>query len=173
MPGRGTGVGRQAFGPALGEAGRVGQDRVYPSAVDWWIGATLLLCAALVPVLAVAAFVLARSDPADAATAGIGAVILAVVLAALTWPVRYTFAEDRLIVAFGWCRYRIPYAQITAAAPTRSPWSSPALSMDRVRISYGTKWVLISPRNRAGFLAELQRRAPRLRPAEDGGLSAE
>jgi hypothetical protein len=42
---------------------------------------------------------------------------------------------------------------------TRSPLSSPALSLDRIRIDYGKgKSVMISPLNKADFLLELQSR---------------
>ena len=40
--------------------------------------------------------------------------------------------------------------------PTRDPLSSPALSLDRLKVSYGPKkHVLISPANKAGFLSAI------------------
>lgn len=132
----------------------------YRSRVDWWIGAILLAIAALIPVFLVGALLgTGLTAPARVSMVA-GAGLLAALLSGLVWPVRYRFADRELIVASGLLRQRIRYTDITAVEPTRAPWSSPALSLDRLRIRYRGTWLLVSPAGREQFLAELQRRIP-------------
>jgi hypothetical protein len=54
---------------------------------------------------------------------------------------------------FKWC---IPIADITSITPTSNPLSSPALSLDRLRIEYGRGHLLmISPRDKEQFVRDL------------------
>lgn len=143
-------------------------DRTFGSAVDAWLAVLLVLVAALVPVLLGAA--LLAGDAVTAAGLASSALLIAAIVVGLVWPVHYTCAAELLIVRSGLVRYRIPYREIRSVAPSRALWSSPALSLDRLRIDYGTRWLLISPRDRRAFLAELRLRAPHLLPTPDGGL---
>jgi hypothetical protein len=71
---------------------------------------------------------------------------------------RYELTPERLLVRCGPFRWTVPLREIRAVTPTRSPLSSPALSLDRLRIDYGRgSSVMISPRDKAGFLADLER----------------
>jgi hypothetical protein len=128
----------------------------FPTKVDVWL--LLVIAGALVATLA-SVYTAYRTDPAEARFALlIGGATWALV-AALCVPCDYTLAEDRLIVRGGILRYRIPYADITDIAPSREIWSAPALSLQRVKISYGRfESVLISPRERERFIAELEKR---------------
>ena len=62
---------------------------------------------------------------------------------------------------FGWT---VPYAELRSVAPSASPLSSPALSLDRLELAYvrggRRRTVLISPDDRGAFIEELARRAP-------------
>ena len=70
---------------------------------------------------------------------------------------RYTIDGNRLIVRSGPLRWRIPISEITAITETRDPISSPALSINRLRIEYGNKKsVLISPRDKDAFLRQIE-----------------
>jgi hypothetical protein len=46
----------------------------------------------------------------------------------------------------------VPIDSIEKVEATRSPLSSPALSLDRLRINYGKRRIMVSPSDRAGFL---------------------
>lgn len=71
---------------------------------------------------------------------------------------RYELTPGRLLVCCGPFRWTVPLKEIRAVEPTRNPLSSPALSLDRLRIDYGRgSSVMISPRDKARFLAELDR----------------
>ena len=73
----------------------------------------------------------------------------------------YEFTASDLHIQSGPFRWRVPLEQVRAASRSRSVLSAPALSLDRLRISYGRAGsILISPRNKLQFLEELQRRCP-------------
>ena len=70
----------------------------------------------------------------------------------------YELTPGRLRIRCGPFRWTVPLNEIRAVTPTRNPLSSPALSLDRLRIDYGRgSSVMISPRDQARFLAELER----------------
>lgn len=65
----------------------------------------------------------------------------------------YTLEPRQLIVRSGPFKWCIALADITAITPTSNPLSSPALSLDRLRIDYGRgRSLMISPRNKEQFL---------------------
>lgn len=129
----------------------------YRSQVDRWL---------LVVVLASAAGCLAAGMAAiftsPSGTASLVAIFLLLVSAFPVWilgATYYVLTGDELEVRSGPFRWRIPIREIRGVTASRNPLSSPALSLDRLRIEYGTsKWILISPSDREGFLRELERR---------------
>lgn len=71
----------------------------------------------------------------------------------------YTLEAGELRARSGPFRWRVPLRDITAITPTRSLLSSPALSLDRLRIDYGRgRALMISPADRQGFLGALEQR---------------
>ncbi len=134
--------------------------RWYPSKIDWWL--VPLLC--LPPVAAVAAcvaFAVAGSTPGLLVGAAAG-VLVAGIYFGLVFPMRYGLDDTYLVVRFGVCRQRIRLADILELRPTHNPLSSPALSLDRLRVQYGRgffKAVLISPADRNGFVDDVARKA--------------
>jgi len=74
----------------------------------------------------------------------------------------YVIEGDTLLIRSGIVRWRIPIRDIRSITPTRSIASSPALSLDRLRIDYGRKWILISPANRDRFIEMLRSVNPRI-----------
>lgn len=74
----------------------------------------------------------------------------------------YTIEGDALRIRASFFRWRVPLAAIDSVEPTRNPLSSPACSLDRLRIDYGAKRIMISPLAKAGFLRALVQRAPHL-----------
>jgi hypothetical protein len=99
----------------------------------------------------------------------LGALVL---FSLVLWPCDYdpgASGADRkpiLLVRSGLLRYRIPLAQISEVRRSAEAWSSPAWSLDRLKVVYPTptpsgfhRSLLISPQDRDGFLDELARRA--------------
>ena len=65
----------------------------------------------------------------------------------------YVVADGILRIYHGPFRWRIALSSINSIEAVRLPWSSPALSMDRLRINYESgKNVMISPRQQQEFL---------------------
>ncbi|MBU3823866.1 MAG: PH domain-containing protein [Candidatus Oceanisphaera merdipullorum] len=70
---------------------------------------------------------------------------------------RYTLDSKLLLVQSGPFKWRIPVVEITNITPTKDPLSSPALSLDRLRIDYGrSNMLMISPRDKERFLKDLE-----------------
>jgi len=90
----------------------------------------------------------------------IGAAALAIWVTFTTY---YELEHDALVAHSGPFSWRIPFTEIVAVRPSDSSKSGPAMSLDRLQISYGGgRSLLISPADQAGFLAMLHRRVPRL-----------
>ena len=125
---------------------------IFPSRVDGWLVAVLLL-AVVSPLAAV------WWAGADMVLALASVLVTLLVCGVLLVPCRYTLESDHLLIRCGLIRQRIAYRDITAITPSRSLWSAPALSLQRVKLSYGrTSSQLVSPRERAVFIQALQHR---------------
>jgi len=68
----------------------------------------------------------------------------------------YQLGRRRLRIVCGPFRFHVPYTAITRVEPTRNPLSSPACSIDRLRICWGegSRSVMISPAEKQQFLRE-------------------
>lgn len=76
----------------------------------------------------------------------------------------YRLEQSTLDVRCGPFRWKIPYDRILSVSPTRSPLSSPALSLERLRIRYGDdRELMVSPADSAGFQRSLAARCQHLR----------
>jgi hypothetical protein len=92
------------------------------------------------------------------ATVFVAAIVVWVVLSTY-----YEFQGDALVAHSGPFSWRIPLKEISAVRESSSMRSGPALSMERLEIVFGAgRVLLISPEDKAGFLAALRRRAPQL-----------
>ena len=79
---------------------------------------------------------------------------------------RYEVADREVIVRSTPFRWRIEIESIESIRPSRSPASSPALSLDRLEIRYGGgRTLLVSPKDREGFLAAVVARSRHLHRA--------
>lgn len=131
-------------------------DITFPTKVDAWL--LLVIAGAFVATIA-SVYTAYRTDPAEARFALLVIGASWALIAALGFPCEYTLADDHLIVRSGLVRWRIPYADITDIAPSREIWAAPAMSLQRVKISYGRgQFALVSPRERERFIAELEKR---------------
>ena len=130
--------------------------RAYRSKVDAKIG---LVSGLAVIVLIVAGVTL--PDRAHATALALHAVGL-IGLAVCVWTLLgtyYVIDATSLIIRSGPFHWIVPLREIRSVQPTRDAHSGPALSFDRLRIEYGGgRAILISPREKAEFLADLARR---------------
>ncbi|QAZ39911.1 hypothetical protein C1M51_11070 [Methylibium sp. Pch-M] len=129
---------------------------VFRSKVDAWLLVVLLAGAAAVVVAAL-----------HTLRMGAGWFIpLVLVLMGAGLPVwllvstRYTVASGNLAIRSGPFVWRIVARDIIDITSTRSALSSPALSLDRIRIDYRSgqlpRSVLVSPKDKAGFVSALR-----------------
>jgi membrane protein YdbS with pleckstrin-like domain len=139
---------------------------VFPSKVDAWLLVVLVLAAGVVLVAAGSALRHASGIAllVSIAAIGIGAALPMWILAST----RYLIEDGTLQVRSGPFAWRIPVSSITSITPTNSPVSSPALSLDRLRVEYGAGQVLlVSPADQQAFLRALEAARNAVRAAED------
>jgi fatty acid desaturase len=132
------------------------QTTVFRSKVDLWL-LVLLIAAALVSGAATLAVLWAGGGGA------VAVVPLVLVGAALPlWLLvspHYTLSQSELLIRSGPFRWRVSLRDVRSIRPTRNPLSSPALSLDRLRLEYGRgKWIMISPADKEAFVRALEAR---------------
>jgi uncharacterized membrane protein YdbT with pleckstrin-like domain len=137
---------------------------VFKSKVDaWLVGLTLGPYLVVIGALVVSA---ARAshlrDPRFFAVVAVF-VAIAGLLVLLFRSTDYRIVDGLLVIRCGVFRWRVPVDAITSVTPTRSPAASPALSLDRLRIEYQGRAILVSPRDKDGFIRSLRAANPAIR----------
>ncbi|MGD9943828.1 MAG: PH domain-containing protein [Burkholderiaceae bacterium] len=135
---------------------------VFPSKIDTWI-ATLVGTSVVAPI-ALGLYLLSTSTSAGLTAMGAGA-FTAVVVALIAVPCRYELLGDHLLIRSGMIRQRIFYRDIDRIEPSSNPFSAPALSMQRVLITYTGGFQLVSPHQREQFMRLLRQRVDAARAA--------
>ena len=130
-------------------------DATYSSRIDAWLVA--LVAGTIGVVLASAVSSYPHSPSESLMALGVLAATL-LVSGLVGYPCEYTLTEAQLVIRSGLVRQRIPYRDITAIEPSRSPWAAPALSLRRVKVSFSGRFQLVSPRARERFIDDLRRR---------------
>lgn len=126
----------------------------FQSAVDPWFHATIagtaVLLALVMILVAVSGGLLELTVVAASAALAVGLPLW------LLFSTDYEIEGPVLRVRCGPFRWSIPLSEIEHVAPSRSWLSSPALSLDRLEIRRTNgKRILVSPRDREGFLAAI------------------
>lgn len=141
--------------------------RSYPSKKDVWL-VGVAAAAVLLPFVQ-AVYICSRSDAREAWIPLLVGVSIGAATLLLAYPVCHDLTLLVLEVRSGALyRKQIPLSAIQTVRPTRNPLSAPAWSLDRLRVSYemdgGEGFVLISPKDKIGFVRELA--------ARDAGLGS-
>lgn len=127
---------------------------IFRSRIDPWIGGVLVV--ATVAQLVAAALLAFAEIPGRwivVPSLLIGPALILWVLATTC----YVIYGSELLVRCGPLRLQIPLSEISSIQKARNPLSSPALSLDRLVISYGSgRRCMISPRDQARFLEALR-----------------
>ena len=133
----------------------------FASKIDGWL-LVVLLGSALACLFAASSIVMSRmAGPLwlAAAITLVGCVLPVWLLVATN----YVLTATTLDVRSGPFKWQVSIAEVTSIMPTRNPISSPALSLDRIRIDYGDgRWIIVSPREKERFMRELEQRRARL-----------
>ncbi|MFN3882591.1 MAG: PH domain-containing protein [Nitrincola lacisaponensis] len=132
-------------------------EQIYTSKIDTWLALVLFGAVAACLIVFVFAF---RTGSTSAIL-----VTLPVLIIGAGFPVwlmtgtTYTLSSTSLLVKSGPFKWQVPIKQITSITPTSNPLSSPALSLDRLRIDYGRgQSIMISPKDKAQFIQDLEAR---------------
>ncbi|MDP3516261.1 MAG: PH domain-containing protein [Pseudohongiella sp.] len=129
-------------------------EQVYTSKIDTWLAVVLL--AAVIACLVAFGFSFRTGSVAQVVATFPAILIGAALPIWLLLSTSYTLSERTLLVKSGPFKWRVPIKQITSITPTSSPLSSPALSLDRLRIDYGRcESIMISPKNKEQFIQDL------------------
>ena len=128
---------------------------VYRSKADTWLVAVLAI--AIVASIFAAIKVLSTGSATAWAVAAFIASIGAGLPLWLLFSTRYKLGHSELVVQSGPFKWRILVADITSVTPSNDPLSSPALSLDRLRIDYGRgSSLMISPSNKDQFVRDIE-----------------
>ncbi len=124
----------------------------FPSKIDRWILVVLLL-ALLVQAVAFGAVIFEGASTGGLLVIAASTLLLFGLIGSTLRFTYYEVQRDTLKVVCGPFRWRVPIADIESVEPTRNPLSSPALSLDRLKIRYGKrKVIMVSPADKKGFL---------------------
>jgi hypothetical protein len=145
-----------------------GGSTVYPSKRDGWLGA-LLWVTVLGMVFAAISF---WQEPASLGVRLGFALLMGASGAFVVWVLystSYRLSGGQLLIRSGPFRWSVPLDSIEEIQPTRNILSSPACSLDRLRIRYrGSRYgVMISPESKSAFLQDIASRSPGLRVTGD------
>lgn len=145
---------------------------VYRSKTDTWLVAVIVAAVAVAAVATAFALVVAPAGGRWIAVLAFGAATALPLW--ILMATDYTLDAEQLAVRSGPFSWRISLAEIHRITPTSNPLSSPALSLDRLRIEYGTgRTLMISPRDKARFLGDLERRRGALQGAAAANRGSE
>ena len=123
----------------------------FKSKIDRWL--LFLLIAVMVFEVAVMSIAATQaSGPSEATALILTALALVALLGSMLIGTHYTVQDETLRIACGPFRWKVPIDAIESVEATRNPLSSPALSLDRLRIRYGKRHIMVSPTDKAGFL---------------------
>jgi membrane protein YdbS with pleckstrin-like domain len=129
----------------------------FSSKIDGWMIPIMIVSVGALITALVAVLVEETPWPLRALTVVV-VILVTLLLFTIFKSTYYVIAGDTLRIVSGPFKWKIPVADIVGVTPSRNPLSSPALSMDRLKISYGKrKFVLVSPEDKAGFIRAIER----------------
>jgi hypothetical protein len=124
----------------------------FKSKIDRWLFLVLVL-AIVIDFVVIGAVLLKPGDPLTATITIITSSLVVALIISIMIGTHYTVTRDLLVIRSGPFRFKVALHQIESVRESRSPLSSPALSMDRLLIRYGKRRrIMVSPDDKAGFL---------------------
>ena len=145
------------------------QNSYFPSKRDWWIEALILLGILVSLAGGILPLIVAGASWTEIILVGSLLLGMDSLMLWVLYGTAYTITPDRLLIQCGPMSFGVRLESIEFIFPTRSPWSSPACSLDRLRIVYGLsqKSIMISPENKAEFLSVIVQQCPTLVVLQD------
>lgn len=127
----------------------------FPSKIDAWL--VVLLVISIGGVIAgFVGVVLDNEEPVATVLMGTVMLLSVLLIVSLLFRTYYSVEGETLRIVSGPFRWRVPIGEIESLERTRNPLSSPALSLDRLRIRYsGRKSIIVSPADKQRFAKAL------------------
>lgn len=121
---------------------------VFKSKVDIWMAIIFIL----IPISMIYGVITEPSAILLLITA-----LIIVLLCILFFGTKYVIEEDELIVYGGIYKKRIQIRQIRSLRPSKNPLSAPAMSIDRIEITFDPhiQVILVSPKDKELFVKKL------------------
>lgn len=140
------------------------QDLYFPSKRDWWIVALIWLGVLVSVVGGMVPLVVRGASWTELVVVGSLLVGMDSLMLWVLYGTGYTITLDALFIRCGPILFRVRLESIEFIFPTKSPWSSPACSLDRLRIVYGLSQqsLMVSPADKLGFLSAIVQLCPTL-----------
>jgi hypothetical protein len=141
-----------------------GPECYFPSKRDWWL-VLLIWVAVVVGLVGGLAPVFFEEGPLGPKLFIVGACLgMDGLMLWVLYGTGYTLTQEQLLVRSGPFVFRVSLEEINSITPTRSLLSSPACSLDRLKIIYRHSWrtLMISPDDKRGFLSAIAQRCPTL-----------
>ena len=128
----------------------------FNSQVDGWLIPVIVI--AIAGMLAALVAVLVEDTPLWLQlVVAVTSVLFCALLFAIFKYTYYVVANGVLRVVSGPFRWSIAISDIVEITPTRNPLSSPALSLDRLKVRYGNRgYLLVSPADKDGFIRAIE-----------------
>lgn len=130
----------------------------FRSKVDWWFLGFIVAMSGLLAQL-----ILTTYGKGILMQNLLFVVVYALTILVLWWPLwstRYVVDHEQLTIRSLWFKWVIPLTTIQSVKETDHSISSPALSLDRLKIEYlqqgQTKTILVSPKDKVAFKAALE-----------------
>ena len=121
---------------------------VFKSKVDIWMAILILF----VPISLIYGVITEPSAVLLLVTA-----FITVLICVLFFGTKYVIEKDELIVYGGIYKKRIPIKHIQSLRPSKNPLSAPAMSIDRIEITFNPhiQVILVSPKEKELFVKKL------------------
>ncbi|OTG88050.1 hypothetical protein B9T31_00545 [Acinetobacter sp. ANC 4558] len=126
--------------------------------IDWWVYAFLICLTGLLIQL-----LITMQAKGNITAYPFHSITYLLTILVIWWPVantRYVVDHENLIITCMFLKWKIKLSDIEKIEPTSNSVSSPALSLNRLKIEYTkggkNKFVLVSPRNKDKFYQALQ-----------------
>jgi Bacterial PH domain len=131
--------------------------KVFYSKVDEWL---IIVSIFFVIVSVASLFIIIERSQNILLTILVSFLLIAVGVILPFWLLNtfYKINEDILAVKCGPFNWNIKLAEIKSITPTKDLISSPAFSVDRLRIEYGkSNFIIVSPKNKSDFIKEIEK----------------
>jgi len=131
----------------------------FKSKIDRWL-LFLLVAIMVFEIVVMSIAAMQTRDPRLAVGLVVAALLIVALIGSLLIGTHYTVDGKTLRIAAGPFHWKVPIDKIQSVEATRNPLSSPALSLDRLRIDYGgRRRIMVSPADKAGFLRAIGQEA--------------